>query len=102
MPKVIHKNNPLKDENHILIFDGILSGNQVESELAAEVFDKLKSKNLNPIIFTGNDTVNFEKMDGAIFIKDNENLLNKIKNKKITYCDIKNEEELEIYISSLA
>ena len=44
----LYENNPKKYKDHILIFDGRLSGNMEESDLAKKAHSILDSKGLNP------------------------------------------------------
>lgn len=98
--------NPIQEENHILVYDGRLSGDMVESDLAKKAIEILESKNIVHILATDNDTYNFENMKIILFIgKEEKNGFPQMKSKavemKIKFETLKNDTEIESFISTL-
>lgn len=102
----LYGDNPKKYKDHILIFDGRLSGSMIESDLAKKLFQVLESKNQNPIIYTDNDIVKWETMQKILFIGNEEKeSFAKAKNDavkyKIPFYTLKNNSEVENFCNSI-
>lgn len=82
---------PEKYENHVLIFDGMKSGSDIESKKAHLLYEFLMLKGVNPVIYSGNDTLNFETMKVVVFInkEDNDTLKEKCRERKIPVFTLK-------------